>query len=102
MLTEGLTVQSVRIGLSGAVTVHARTKASHPTAFEFVWLGVVGMQVEVYEHRKAWKGVPCFVGYLPLETGAKLVTMARAKLLREGMFTGEVEWRDGQKSVRWR
>lgn len=31
---------------------------------------------EVYDHPKAWKGTPRFVGNLPTETGAKLMALA--------------------------
>ena len=39
---------------------------------------------EVYDHPKAWKGVPRFIGYLPPDTGCKL----DAVLLRDGHLSG--------------
>ena len=68
-------------GSSGA-TVKVRVWGSvGRKRFEFAWLGE-GHQVEVYDHPKSWEGSPRFVGHMPLESGAKLLTMARGALVR--------------------
>jgi hypothetical protein len=76
-----LTIRRVFLGEPGsrlACNVHATIGAAR---YEFSWLGV-GHQVEVYDHPKAYRGGPRFVGYMPDDAGAKLITMARAAARR--------------------